>query len=153
MVGQESEPNFVGAACAGLPAGSFFPERGTAQITARDAKAVCNGTGSVPVCPVKQTCLEYALERKERFGIWGGMSERERAKVAKQRRVAAKKRELEIEQTRRRRSEAARLVWENRRRAAVEQQEQAAKVATRSKRKKETRATNPRYRGRAARAA
>jgi hypothetical protein len=31
-------------------------------------------------------CLEYALESKERFGIWGGKSERERARIAKQRR-------------------------------------------------------------------
>lgn len=152
MLGQDNEPDFTGAACGGLPTDSFFPERGTAQITARDAKAVCNGTSGAPECPVKQQCLEYALDRKERFGIWGGMSERERAKVAKERRVAAKKHELEIEHSRRRRSQAARAAWE-RRKVAVQQQEHAAKAATRSK-VKETRATkNPRYQGRAARAA
>ena len=32
---------------------------------------------------VRQDCLEYALENDERFGIWGGLSERERRKLKK----------------------------------------------------------------------
>jgi WhiB family redox-sensing transcriptional regulator len=35
-------------------------------------------------CEVRAQCLEYALERDERFGIWGGLSERERRKLRKQ---------------------------------------------------------------------
>lgn len=120
---------FPGAACAGMDTDAFFPERGTAQITARDAKKVCNGGDGVPACPALKECLEYALERKERFGIWGGKSERERARIAKQRRVAAARRELEEDLTRRKRSEAARRAWENRRRQQVEEQEQAVKRA------------------------
>jgi WhiB family redox-sensing transcriptional regulator len=33
---------------------------------------------------VKAQCLEYALKNDERFGIWGGLSERERRKLRKQ---------------------------------------------------------------------
>lgn len=115
MAGQENEPDFVGAACAGKPVDTFFPERGTAQITARDAKAICKGTADTPACPVKGICLEYALERKERFGIWGGMSERERAREARTRRVAAIKRDLQVAQATKQRSDAAKKAWKNRR--------------------------------------
>jgi WhiB family redox-sensing transcriptional regulator len=125
-------PDWTGANCLGKKPDGFFPERGTAQITARDAKRVCNGENhGESVCPLRGQCLEYALDSKERFGIWGGRSERERARIAKTRRVAAKRheleieqdqrrRELQIEQNRRRRSEAAKRAWENRRRAAVQ---------------------------------
>jgi WhiB family transcriptional regulator, redox-sensing transcriptional regulator len=118
-VGRENEPDFSGAACGGMPVDSFFPERGTAQITARDAKTVCNGNGSRPACIRRAACLEYALDNKERFGIWGGKSERERARIAKDRRVATKRRELEVDQDTRRRAAAARKGWEGRRRLAV----------------------------------
>lgn len=139
-MGVPSEPDFTGAACGGHEVNNFFPERGTAQITARDAKAICNGTPNewidnvivnpgLPVCPVREVCLEYALERKERFGIWGGKSERERARLAKTRRVAARLEELEADRDARRRSEAARRGWENRRRRQV-QLEQEAKVVS-----------------------
>ncbi len=114
MAGQENEPDFAGAACRGMDVDAFFPERGTAQITARDAKTICNGSSGRPACALKATCLEYALDRKERFGIWGGMSERERAKVAKGRRIAARKRELEIAQAKRKRSAAAKAANQNR---------------------------------------
>ena len=108
------------ASCVGLP-DDFFPERGTAQISARDAKKICNGEIDGFVCPIRDKCLEYALERKERFGIWGGKSERERAKIAKGRRVAAKEQELahEIAASADRRSAAAKRAWENRRNSAV----------------------------------
>ena len=88
------------AACTGQaiditvhpPRDQFFPIRGTAQITARDAKTICNGEDGVPACPIREACLEYSLARKERFGIWGGKSERERARIAKQRRVEVRRR-------------------------------------------------------------
>nr|WP_324613310.1 WhiB family transcriptional regulator [Mycobacteroides chelonae] len=47
----------------------FFPEKGGST---REAKAVCQR------CPVRDACLEEALAQDERFGIWGGLSERER---------------------------------------------------------------------------
>ncbi|HHT41125.1 MAG TPA: WhiB family transcriptional regulator [Actinomyces sp.] len=57
------------ALCAQTDPEAFFPEKGGST---REAKAVCAS------CEVRAQCLEYALENDERFGIWGGMSERER---------------------------------------------------------------------------
>ena len=51
---------------------AFFPEKGGST---REAKKVCVS------CEVRAECLEYALENDERFGIWGGLSERERRKL------------------------------------------------------------------------
>jgi WhiB family transcriptional regulator, redox-sensing transcriptional regulator len=60
------------ALCAQTDPEVFFPEKG--GIT-RPAKRICLG------CPVRQECLDYALEHNERFGIWGGHSERERRRI------------------------------------------------------------------------
>ncbi|SDZ75480.1 WhiB family transcriptional regulator, redox-sensing transcriptional regulator [Bowdeniella nasicola] len=57
------------ALCAQTDPEAFFPEKGGST---REAKRVCAS------CPVAKKCLEYALENDERFGIWGGKSERER---------------------------------------------------------------------------
>ena len=62
------------ALCAQTDPEAFFPEKGGST---RDAKKVCVG------CDVRGECLEYALEHDERFGIWGGLSERERRKFKK----------------------------------------------------------------------
>ncbi|MDN5791377.1 MAG: WhiB family transcriptional regulator [Micrococcales bacterium] len=58
--------------CAQTDPEAFFPEKGGST---RDAKKVC------VECPVRQECLEYALANDERFGIWGGLSERERRRL------------------------------------------------------------------------
>lgn len=143
LTGLLGDLDTAGAACVGRaldtsfqpPRDTFFPVRGTAQITARDAKAICNGEEEgQPVCPIRTECLEYALGLKEKYGIWGGKSERERARIAKQRRVEERKRELERDLSRKRRSDAAKLAWENRRRRALEkEQEEAKKARNRSK--------------------
>jgi WhiB family redox-sensing transcriptional regulator len=59
------------ALCAQTDPEAFFPEKGGST---REAKRVCTG------CEVRSECLEYALANDERFGIWGGLSERERRK-------------------------------------------------------------------------
>jgi WhiB family redox-sensing transcriptional regulator len=59
------------ALCAQTDPEAFFPEKGGST---REAKRICAG------CEVRPECLEYALANDERFGIWGGMSERERRK-------------------------------------------------------------------------
>ena len=64
----------VDALCAQTDPEAFFPEKGGST---RDAKKVC------AACDVKQECLDYALGNDERFGIWGGLSERERRKLKK----------------------------------------------------------------------
>jgi WhiB family redox-sensing transcriptional regulator len=60
--------------CAQTDPEAFFPEKGGST---REAKKVCVG------CEVRAECLEYALAHDERFGIWGGLSERERRKLKK----------------------------------------------------------------------
>jgi WhiB family redox-sensing transcriptional regulator len=63
------------ALCAQTDPEAFFPEKGGST---REAKRVCLS------CEVRAECLEYALAKDERFGIWGGLSERERRRVKKQ---------------------------------------------------------------------
>ncbi|WP_397545755.1 WhiB family transcriptional regulator [Rothia mucilaginosa] len=63
------------ALCAQTDPEAFFPEKGGST---RDAKRVCG------VCPVREECLQYAMDNDERFGIWGGLSERERRRLRKQ---------------------------------------------------------------------
>ena len=62
------------ALCAQTDPEAFFPEKGGST---REAKRVCL------TCDVRSTCLDYALQHDERFGIWGGLSERERRKLKK----------------------------------------------------------------------
>ena len=63
------------ARCAETDPESFFPEKGGST---REAKLVCRG------CEVRAECLAYALERDERFGVWGGLSERERRRFKRE---------------------------------------------------------------------
>lgn len=60
------------ALCAQTDPEAFFPEKGGST---REAKRVCL------TCDVRGECLEFALTNDERFGIWGGLSERERRKL------------------------------------------------------------------------
>lgn len=60
------------ALCAETDPEAFFPEKGGST---REAKRVCLS------CEVRTECLEYALAHDERFGIWGGLSERERRRL------------------------------------------------------------------------
>jgi WhiB family redox-sensing transcriptional regulator len=66
-------------ACGGLPSSVFFSpdgERGAARRRReRAAKAVCAG------CRVRERCADYALAQHERYGVWGGLSEHERAVI------------------------------------------------------------------------
>jgi WhiB family transcriptional regulator, redox-sensing transcriptional regulator len=71
-------PWMAKAACRGVAVDLFFPDRGA---TTREAKEVCRG------CEVREECLEYSLgSAPEKFGIWGGMSERERRRMRRERR-------------------------------------------------------------------
>jgi WhiB family redox-sensing transcriptional regulator len=63
------------AVCAQTDPEVFFPEKGGST---KQAKKVCEQS-----CDIKDECLSYALENGERFGVWGGLSERERRKLSK----------------------------------------------------------------------
>jgi WhiB family redox-sensing transcriptional regulator len=73
------------ANCLGVDPDLFFPERGAST---KEAKGVCRG------CEVRVDCLEYALSNGEKFGIWGGLSERERRRVRRQRALERQRRAL-----------------------------------------------------------
>jgi WhiB family redox-sensing transcriptional regulator len=66
--------------CRQVDPDKWFPEKGA---SVKDAKRICQS------CPVRLQCLEYALENDERFGVWGGLSERERRRLKRDRRQAA----------------------------------------------------------------
>lgn len=61
-----------GAPCQQVDPEDFYPEKGGSPAA---AKKVCAG------CGVKDVCLAWALERNERYGVWGGLSERERRRL------------------------------------------------------------------------
>jgi len=68
-------------ACAGVEDPSiFFPSPGDTQ-SLRAAKEICTQ------CPVVLQCLEYAFNNKERYGIWGGKSTRERLLIMRAKRM------------------------------------------------------------------
>ncbi|MFB7336837.1 WhiB family transcriptional regulator [Streptomyces adustus] len=62
----------AGALCAQTGADFFFPEPGS---SVREAKRICG------MCEMRSACLDYALANDERFGVWGGLSEKERLQL------------------------------------------------------------------------
>ena len=68
------------AACKGLDPTIFYP---VSEEEALQAKAVCDA------CSVQEVCLEYALGERERDGVWGGATERERRRIIRRRRRRA----------------------------------------------------------------
>ena len=89
------------AECRGVDPDLFFPENGAPT---NEAKAVCGR------CPVQHECLQYALEAGEKFGVWGGRSEKERRRMRRQRRAAptyVERERLDIERARRMQREGA----------------------------------------------
>lgn len=66
------------ALCREVDPDLWYPENHADQ--GRNAKMVCRR------CPVRAACLEYALRHNEQYGIWGGLSRKQRDAVARQRR-------------------------------------------------------------------
>ncbi|MCX5136976.1 WhiB family transcriptional regulator [Streptomyces sp. NBC_00340] len=69
------------AACRSVDPDLFFPigNTGPAVLQIQEAKAVCQG------CPVREACLDWALESGQSVGVWGGTSETERRSLARRR--------------------------------------------------------------------
>jgi WhiB family transcriptional regulator, redox-sensing transcriptional regulator len=67
-------------ACRGLDSAIFYPDD---DDEAEVAKQVCDQ------CGVRATCLEFALAHREKAGVWGGATERERRRIIRQRRRTA----------------------------------------------------------------
>lgn len=68
------------ALCAQVGTGPFYPDPGEST---REAKRICRG------CDVRAECLAYALARNELWGIYGGLSRRERVRLQRSREVEA----------------------------------------------------------------
>ena len=68
------------ARCKGIDPDVFYP---IVEEEADEAKAIC------AECPVRLSCLEFALAARERDGIWGGATEKERRRIIRQRRKTA----------------------------------------------------------------
>lgn len=66
------------AACLTVDPEVFFPGPYDSD---KPAKKVCEG------CSVREACLEAALANHEKHGIWGGLSERERGRIRRERRL------------------------------------------------------------------
>jgi WhiB family redox-sensing transcriptional regulator len=68
------------AKCLGEDTDLFFPPRSRKHYRpiAERAKSICRGLDGQPPCPVRLECLAAALDRHEEFGIFGGLSHRER---------------------------------------------------------------------------
>jgi len=75
------------AKCRGLPGNLFYAEYQHNNSQVQEAKSVCLGThpDHPGRCPVLEACLDYAIANGERYGVWGGTSERERRRIKRQR--------------------------------------------------------------------
>lgn len=71
-----------GGACSNKPTSIFFPDTRTRSITKtmREAFETCSG------CIVRAECAEYGI-RHEVHGIWGGLTEKERVRIRKARKI------------------------------------------------------------------
>lgn len=68
------------ANCRGLDPDLFFPAQGKYR---REVRVVCQG------CVVRSECLEYSIDNNEKFGIWGGVPERQRRLMRRKRRAVS----------------------------------------------------------------
>jgi WhiB family transcriptional regulator, redox-sensing transcriptional regulator len=67
--------------CKGVDPTIFYPEDD--EDLGLEAKEIC------ATCPVRETCLEHALGVREKIGVWGGYTARERRRLIRQRRRAS----------------------------------------------------------------
>lgn len=72
------------ANCRGLDAEIFFTAR---DESTSEAKEICHE------CDVQAECLAFAINNGERFGIWGGLSERERRRIRRRVNVTMRERD------------------------------------------------------------
>ncbi|MCU1458077.1 MAG: putative WhiB family transcriptional regulator [Actinomycetia bacterium] len=70
------------AACRGVDPAVFYPVSED-ESAADEARKICNA------CPVREVCLDHALARREKEGVWGGLTERERRRILRRRRKSA----------------------------------------------------------------
>ena len=72
LIDLEERPWAAYAACRNADPDVFFPG---SESEAEDALRICRG------CPVIEECRDWALDMRIRYGVWGGMTERDRRRV------------------------------------------------------------------------
>ena len=77
------DPIIAGRVFDLLKRGGGITLLGDDEDDAEEAKSIC------ALCPVRQACLEFALTTREKHGVWGGLTERERRRVLRRRRKSA----------------------------------------------------------------
>jgi WhiB family transcriptional regulator, redox-sensing transcriptional regulator len=70
----DEKPWAAFAACKDHPGMTFFPQNKQEEAA---ALAIC------AICPVREQCLDHALTMNERFGVWGGATEKDRRKLSR----------------------------------------------------------------------
>jgi WhiB family redox-sensing transcriptional regulator len=70
----EERPWAVYAACRDEQGMTFFPQSKADEAI---ALTICG------ICPVRAECLDHALDTNERFGVWGGTTEKGRRKLSR----------------------------------------------------------------------
>ncbi len=72
------------ALCRGVDPSVFHPaDEEENEFSAEPAKAICFQ------CPVREACLEHAIGVREKHGVWGGLTARERRRLIRRRRRAS----------------------------------------------------------------
>lgn len=61
--------------CQEIDGELWFPESGGESYAQRQAKKYCEE------CPVRAECLQFAIVNREEYGIWGGLTVRERQRI------------------------------------------------------------------------
>ena len=71
------------AACRAYDNVLFFGDDGESELERQTreahAKSICSS------CPVREPCLEFALDTAQKYGIWGGLTDKERASLKRRR--------------------------------------------------------------------
>ena len=70
------------ARCLGVDPEVFYPDEED-EAGAEIAKQIC------AACPVREVCLEHAIAVREKWGVWGGLTARERRRIIRRRRRTA----------------------------------------------------------------
>ncbi len=87
VVLETTVPRLDGAACTGMDGELWFTTYAPSRAFARD---VCAS------CPVRERCLQFALEERIAFGIWGGLDERERVRLIEERRAERRREQRRV---------------------------------------------------------
>jgi WhiB family redox-sensing transcriptional regulator len=66
---EDDAPDWSGALCPEVDPEIFFPEKGDSS---KAAKKVC------AACDIRTMCLDWSIETRQEFGVWGGLSQSER---------------------------------------------------------------------------